>query len=130
MNTNATLIILERLIAGIHPLTGEMLSDDSVWLEDDIRQALEHAYGCVARQSAAPEEAKYIRKNGPLSASRPWTQEDDAQLLDLNAQGLSAEEIAKQTMRRRRGVENRLSALTGTTDGNAPHQNRGKPWYP
>ncbi len=111
MKTEVTMTILERLIDGIHPITGEVLSDDHVCLEEDINAALRHALAAVAQLDDAPEEAKYIRKNGKLNAGRPWTAEDDLELMTLMQQGVDLEEICRRTQRRRRGVMNRWELL-------------------
>ncbi len=130
MKTEVTMTILERLIEGVHPITGELLPEDHVCREGDVIDALRHALACVAREEDAPEEAKYIRKNGKLNAGRPWTREDDEELLALMRQGLTAEEIAPMTQRRKRGVQNRMQFLdTGRYPERGPFRNSGQPWH-
>lgn len=111
MKTEVTLTILERLIEGVHPITGEVFPADHVCLEADVNAALRHAMAAVAQLDDAPEEAKYIRKNGKLNAGRPWTPEDDLELMSLMQQDVDLEEICRRTQRRRRGVMNRWELL-------------------
>lgn len=63
-----------------------------------------------------PQTAKQVRKRGPhsrkaVNTGKVWSKGDDKLLLDLQAQGLKAREIARAMGRSARAVEGRLSRI-------------------
>ena len=111
--------ILELLMEGIHPATGEILSDEDVLSEPDVILAMRAAVRAL-RFSAAEEKRgiqeksvsnQYLTKRNRLNAGRPWTPEDDKKLKELYQNNMSLEEICSVLQRRIRGVNNRLAFL-------------------
>lgn len=119
MKQTKAIEILELLMEGIHPVTGEILSDDDVLSEPDVILAMRAAVRAL-RFSAAEEKHgiqeisvsdQYLTKRNRLNAGRPWTPEDDRKLKELYQNNISLEEICSALQRRIRGVNNRLAFL-------------------
>ncbi len=127
MDKSAARQILFQLIQEIDPVTGEILPDDHVIHELKVHQALVTALDHLSPEDP-PEDNPWIRKNGKLHAGCPWTEEDNQELLELAAQGIPMEIIARRMSRRVRGVNNQLTLLR-QDEGNAPAR-RGRPWLP
>ena len=123
MTESEAKLYLLAMADGIDPMTGEILPDDHLLREDPIREALLLAAHLLSSEPRDPRG----RKNGKLNAGRPWTKQDDTELLRLTAAGFSPEEIAKQLQRRVRGINNRLAALQ---PDKKPASRHGQPWTP
>lgn len=110
--------ILELLMEGIHPVTGEILPEN-VLSEPDVILAIrtairalllsEENVGKKMEENNLPEQ--HVTKKGTLNAGRPWTAEDDQKLEELFKKQVSTDEICKILQRRTRGVTNRLIYL-------------------
>lgn len=110
--------ILELLMEGIHPVTGEILPEN-VLSEPDVIMAIRSAIRAL--RMAAVNERKMIEgnnlpeqrltKKGTLDAGRPWTEEDDKRLKELYLRQVSIGEMCDSLQRRPRGVNNRLIFL-------------------
>lgn len=120
MNATDARIILELLLDGVHPITGEILPDDHVCVHPHVVRALHKAI--IALQSEeSPNTA--LKPN----VGRPWTADDDAQLRALYAQKRSMEDMCRILKRRPRGVKNRLAYLN-LVEPEPGKRNSGKPW--
>jgi len=97
--------VLELLLNGVDPVTGECLDDDHVCAQPLVMRALHCA---VEALSDAPRMEK-TRKGRP--ANRPWTEEDDAQVCTLHEQGYAPEQICALIDRRPRGLRRRMEYL-------------------
>lgn len=133
MDTNTAKKILSQLMKGIDPATGEILPEDHVVNDPMVQEAFLVALRSLpAGVETAPEpqqeENPWVRRNGKLHAGRPWTEEDNRQLLALVEQGVPVEDIARRMSRRVRGVNNQLAALRQEED--LTGSRRGKPWLP
>ena len=124
--------ILDLLMKGIHPITGEIFEDDHVCNEPLVIRAL--ASAVIALRETDNLEFSSRQTNNHLNAGRPWTADDDAQLRDLFMQDTPMEEICRQLHRRNRGVMNRLAYLKLVQkegiDAKPGLENAGAPWYP
>lgn len=124
-------IILQALLDGVNPITGEVLPPDHVCMEIDVIRALHTALMTLHDPVSldAPPKGIY-RKNGKLNAGRPWTAQDDERLIKLHQEERSMEEICAILQRRERGVTRRLEELRHQQQDIEPMQkdNRGKPW--
>lgn len=113
MRRETAIDILEALLDGVDPVTGEVLPEGHVCLEATVMRALHVAV--VALQT--PEEAEAalpsypLTKSGKLNAGRPWTEEDNQRLIQLYLDGRSIENICQLLQRRKPGVNNQLQYL-------------------
>ena len=111
MNISQAADFLRRLLAGAHPDTGEVLPEDHLLQRADVREALLTALQAMGAQETWGELP--LTRSGCLNASRPWTQEDLADLQALYGSGMPIEEIARLIHRRPRGVRLQLNLLAG-----------------
>ena len=115
MNAERAIEILEMLLEGIDPYTGEALPQAFIFEQADVVLALYRAVQSLKREtvtqsnSARPGEG--ITKNGRLNAGRPWTEEDDRRLKELVASNVSLERMCNILHRRSRGIQKRLTRL-------------------
>lgn len=123
-----TLTILNALAEGVHPLTGEVFAPDCPYHSPEIVRAL---YGAVrllegsasSRESPAPERARpepsrsetarpeRVREGAPANAGKPWSVEEDRQLLVEFDSGKTLKECAVLHQRTYAGIEARLEKL-------------------
>lgn len=97
--------ILQSMIDGVDPNTGEILPATHLCNNPTVKRALHIAIMCMS------DNDKFIRKNGQLNAGRPWTKADSANLTFLYRHGATMEEICAKLQRRERGVRNQLEYL-------------------
>lgn len=123
-----TLTILNALAEGVHPATGEVFAPDCPYHSPEIVRAL---YGAVRRlegtasssdgqvpersrpetprsETARPERA---REGAPANAGKPWSVEEDRQLLVEFDSGKTLKECAVLHQRTFAGIEARLEKL-------------------
>ena len=113
-----TIEILELLMEGIHPVTGEILSKD-VLSEPDVILAMRAAIRALRliddKQKNSLKDnhtaAQYQTKRNRMNAGRPWTSEDDKRLKELFQGQASTEEMCEILQRRPRGLNNRMVYL-------------------
>lgn len=134
MNAKDAYTLLETLMNGIDPITGELLPEDHVCQEPDVLRALHRALMALRSCGDAPAEPSRVSQSGKLNAGRPWTQEDQDRLKQLHEAGTSMEEMCRLLQRRKRGVTNQLIYL-GLADSDRPrtavnpkHPRAGTPW--
>jgi len=94
------------LAQGIHPVTGEMMPDDSPYNAPLVIRAL----FAVTRALDERELAK-PRRPQPPNAGKPWSGEDDEQLEARFAEGVDLKQLAQDMGRTRWAVESRLVKL-------------------
>lgn len=113
MNSEMAAQILEQLFDGIDPETGEVFRADHVCMQPQVMRAISMAITALRRSDvrATGGGGGLYNRNGRLNAGRPWSKEDDAQLLRLFQEGMSMDKICEQLQRRKRGVANRLAYL-------------------
>lgn len=133
MNASQAKAVLELLLNGVDPITGECLDDDHVCAQPLVMRALHCAVEALGSADAAPA---WKRESTKRSAARPWTKEDDEQVARLFEQGVSLDRICAETDRRLRGLQRRLAYL-GLIERNEPRKEKiegleraGSPWYP
>lgn len=144
MTSSEACEILERLIGGLHPVTGEILPDDHVCADPLVLRALHKAILSLQKDCDAafhsPHDAAQASvnlKNGLPNAGRSWTKEDDDRLRALFYQDATIESICQILARRPRGVMKRLTLLrlwpqegADTLPETTPGlENAGMPWY-
>lgn len=116
--------LISALANGIHPSTGERFAPDSPYQQAEIVRALYCALRALEAQSAAPlskdsSSAKTPAPEKPMpatsgakgNAGKPWTADEERQLVASFDAGVLPGEIAKQHRRSIAGIEARLEKL-------------------
>lgn len=105
MEEARALTIVSALANGVNPLTGELFAVDSPYQSPDVIRAL---YCAVRALEAAGR--RRTRGQGPASnnAGKPWTEEEDRQLLSAFDAGRPLAELAQAHSRTRGGIQARL----------------------
>lgn len=140
MNAKDAYTLLETLLDGIDPITGEMLPEEHVCQEPAVLRALHRALAALQNDMEPAEEDNtdvdpaLVNKNGRLNAGRPWTQKDLNWLKQLHEAGANMDEMCYLLQRRKRGIEKQLAYL-GLVDAKAKklpaeekHMRSGMPW--
>lgn len=102
--------LLKMLADGVNPLTGEVLDYNDSCNQGEIVRAL---------NTAVTELDKLIAKKSrsqPDNAGKPWTKEEEDQLVKEYQGGITANEIAKLHCRSKGAVAARLARLGLITD--------------
>ena len=99
--------LLERLIAGVHPTTGELLANDSAYNDPMVLRALALAIQALRGAQEPARRTRESRANNRLS----WTGEEDEFLRKAFSQGLTPSAIGAQLQRSEHNVKVRLNAL-------------------
>lgn len=114
--------IIDTLAQGIHPVTGEVMPEESPYNAPPViralfavSQALQGASGAVA-----PARAKRARADLPPNTGKPWAAEDDEQLRLGFSAGTPTKDLAAALGRTRWAIESRLVKLGLMTLGSAP----------
>ena len=104
--------IIDTLAQGVHPVTGELMPEDSPYNAPPVIRALHLAAKAL---EAAPDPAtarpNRMGRAAPANAGKPWSAEDDAVLESGFAQGLELKDMAESLGRTRFGIEQRLIKL-------------------
>ena len=133
MNNQEACELLERLIAGVHPTTGELLANDSAYSDPMVLRALALAIQALRNAQEPARRTRESRANNRLS----WTSEEDEFLRKAFSQGLTPSAIGAQLQRSEHNVKVRLNALglasreeLGLSSAPPGQGNRGTPWFP
>ena len=112
MNTKDAYTLLEALMDGINPITGELLPSDHVCQEPAVLRALHKAL-MVLRSDAdmRGDDPAPLNRDGRLNAGRLWTQKDLDWLKQLHEAGTPIDEMCHLLQRRKRGIEKQLAYL-------------------
>jgi hypothetical protein len=107
------LAILASLAEGVHPGTGEVFPEDCPYHSADIVRAL---YGAIrlleSGKTAAPKKSDDRPREPALAnVGKPWTVDEDRQLLVEFDAGKSLKECATLHQRTHAGIEARLEKL-------------------
>ncbi len=81
--------ILERLVAGYHPLTEKPLPNDSVCMEPAVNAALWFALGALDDLTIRQERRAAL----PRRSGKPWSRAEDDAVVNLTVGGASPAEI-------------------------------------
>ena len=112
MNAKDAYTLLETLMDGVNPITGELLAEDHVCHEPAVLRALHKALVALRNSDDMPvDDTALVNRNGKLNAGRSWTQKDLDRLKQLHEAGASMEEMCHLLQRRKRGIERQLSYL-------------------
>lgn len=122
MNAKDAYTLLETLMDGVNPITGELLPEDHVCQEPAVLRALHKALvalqGCEpdtqitssGTEQAAPKPERK-KSAGRERAGEAWSREEEAQLWDLWKNGATKNEIAKLLHRSSWAIHRRLERL-------------------
>jgi hypothetical protein len=127
MEEARALTIVTALASGVNPLTGELFATDSPYQSPDVIRAL---YIAVRALEAAGRR----RTRGPGAASsnagKPWSDDEDRQLLSAFDNGQPLAELVQAHGRTRGGIQARLIRHGRLTpEGDRPIGGPGK-WRP
>jgi hypothetical protein len=112
--------ILQALIQGIDPSTGEELAATAVLQQADVLRAL--LAGVAALEESESRLAR--RAQLPSNVGRPWTQAEELELIRQSQAGCALEDIAARHARTLRAIEARLERLGLITAAQRATRNR------
>lgn len=132
--------ILENLLNGINPVTGEVLPEDHVCAETAVIRALHMGY--AALMHGKTEKVEESGREAFIPASREnthriWTDEEDQYLRDAWSAGVTVDDMRRKLKRTLRSVKCRLVFL-GVADYTILErryqppkgcEHSGLPWY-
>lgn len=104
MELQAARQIIDTLAQGIHPVTGEVMPEDSPYNAPPVIRALFAV--SQALEGNAPK-----RKELPPNAGKPWAAQEDGKLESAFAAGIDLRDIAQELGRTTWAVEARLVKL-------------------
>lgn len=106
MDDTQALKIVSALANGVNPQTGEMFEVDSPYQALDVIRAL---YVAVrALEISSRSKARQRRARMPANAGKPWTEQEDRELLERFDEGQSAAQLAATHDRTLAGIQARL----------------------
>jgi hypothetical protein len=105
MDDSKALGIVSALANGVNPLTGEVFSVDSPYQAADVIRAL---YAAVRALETAARSKTRVRSRLPANAGKPWSEQEDRELLEKFDEGSSVAELAHAHDRTHAGIQARL----------------------
>jgi hypothetical protein len=106
MNDEQALKIVSALANGLDPVSDEPVDLPPVLKELDVIRALFVA--ARALESSSRSKARVNRGRMPAKAGKPWTEEEDRQLLDRFDSGQTVAQLAQTHERTLAGIQARL----------------------
>jgi hypothetical protein len=123
MDDNKALAIVSALANGVNPQTGEMFEADSPYQSADVIRALYVAVRALEMTNRT--KARNSRSRLPANAGKPWSEQEDRELLDRFDSGMSIPQLAQAHDRTLAGIQARLER-----HGRMQGQWRGRPSPP
>jgi hypothetical protein len=111
MELQAARQIIDALAQGVHPVTGEVMPDDSPYNAPPVIRALVAASRALQGKPKAPDRTERVARVQPSNQGKPWGAEDDARLEAAYAAGTELKLVAQELGRSPFGVESRLVKL-------------------
>jgi LmbE family N-acetylglucosaminyl deacetylase len=118
MNDARALATLQALANGTDPVTGTIFPVDSPYQHPDTVRALYHAIRALENRTLKTRTLKadagnstQPARNLPGNSGKPWSPDEDAQLVSAFAAGQSMEALAATHGRTRFAIEARLAKL-------------------
>lgn len=127
MDHAEALNIVSTLANGVNPITGEVFPSDSPYQSSEIVRALfvaARALEGVATRTSAPTREARLRSGTLPNVGKPWTAEEDDQLIAEFDRGRSPRELATAHGRTLAGIEARLEKLGRITSHQRVTTNR------
>lgn len=106
MDDNKALAIVSALANGVNPQTGEMFEVDSPYQAADVIRALYVAVRALEMNNRT--KARNTRARMPANAGKPWSEQEDRELLDKFDSGLTVPQLAQAHDRTMAGIQARL----------------------
>jgi hypothetical protein len=100
--------MIDTLAQGIHPVTGEVMPEDSPYNAPPVIRALFAVSQALEGTTGAPAKP---RRETPPNAGKPWSAEEDDKLESAFAAGIDVRDIAQEFGRTSWAVEARLVKL-------------------
>ena len=107
MELQAARQIIDTLAQGIHPVTGEVMPEDSPYNAPPVIRALFAVSQALDGASAASKP----RRELPPNAGKPWAPHEDGKLESAFAAGIQVGQIAPELGRTAWAIEARLVKL-------------------
>jgi len=101
--------IVRLLAEGVDPLTGEVLSNESVYNKPNVIRALYTVLEATAPNTGILKPAQTL--DPKRNAGKPWTELEDDKLRDEFAEKMNISDIAKEHGRTYGAIESRLEHL-------------------
>lgn len=130
MDDSKALDIVSALANGVNPQTGEVFDIESVYQSADVIRALYVAMRALETTSRPKNRGS--RKRLPVNAGKPWSEQEDLELLEKFDEGISLAELAQVHDRTLAGIQARLERH-GRLEGQGLHwrgRNGGAPSRP
>lgn len=106
MDDSKAMAIVSALANGVNPQTGEMFEVDSPYQSADVIRALYVAVRALEMTNRS--KARNHRARMPANAGKPWTEQEDHELLEKFDTGLSVAQLAQAHDRTMAGIQARL----------------------
>ena len=98
--------IVSALANGVNPQTGEVFDVDSPYQTADVIRALYIAVRAL--ETTTRTKLRPGRSRMPSNAGKPWTEQEDLELLEKFDEGLAIAELARAHDRTPAGIQARL----------------------
>ena len=105
MDDSKALSIVSALANGVNPQTGEVFDVDSPYQTPDVIRAL---YIAVRALESGSRRTRIARPRLPANAGKPWSEQEDLELLEKFDEGVSLAELAAAHDRTLMGIQARL----------------------
>ena len=102
--------IIDALAQGIHPITGEVMPEDSPYNAPPVIRALFAVSQALDGESPATKPQREL----PPNAGKGWLPQDDSKLESAFAAGIAIKDIAQSLGRTPWAIEARLAKLGRT----------------
>jgi len=120
MREQRVIQILQALIHGTDPFTGEELSQDTVLQNAEVVRAILTGYEAIVRHAARAQRRSHL----PGNVGKPWSAEEEVLLIESFNLGRTTAELAEQHGRTVRAIESRLEKLELLAPGERSTQDR------
>jgi hypothetical protein len=107
METDRAIEILKLLSEGIDPFTGEIFPQESPYQHPDTVRALVRAIEALERM----QRRQVWQETLPEKAGKPWTKDEEDQLIKSYDGGKSIKAIAEEHKRKEGAIRSRLLKL-------------------
>lgn len=104
MEISEAMRIIKAAADGVNPFTGEVFPGDSVYQHPQMVRALYRALAAMEARQRWEEK----KRQQPENAGKPWTPEDDEQLVSDFDSGVKIQELARRFKRTYGSIEARL----------------------
>jgi hypothetical protein len=106
MDDIKALTIVSALANGVNPQTGEVFDVESPYQSADVIRALYIAVRAL--ETTTRTKLRPSRNRLPSNAGKPWTENEDLELLEKFDEGVSVAELARAHDRTPAGIQARL----------------------